>query len=210
MESLTIDQLHDLRNAIFDNAESFHKEALCLHASGFYARAYLSAYFTMEELGKLPMIVGTIGMLLSNDNVDWKKLKKRFTSHTKKIESEVFHHYVFGIDPSPFDKDVEWYQEKLKQVQTIYKKKNQATYVDVTDGCVINPLNCITEEDSSLAIAEAFDALKAHWTSESFTNPKLKTEQVKAGNSGKKIRKQFVNYRHDRPKNWPVSLSHVT
>ena len=64
MESLSIDQLHELRNAVFDNAESFYKEAQCLHSNGFYARAYLSAYFTTEELGKLPMIVGAIGKIL--------------------------------------------------------------------------------------------------------------------------------------------------
>ena len=76
----------------------------------------------MEELGKLPMIVGVIASLGKNEKVDWKKLKKRFTSHTLKIESEAFHHYVFGIDPSPFDKDVQWYQVRRKEVQNIYKK----------------------------------------------------------------------------------------
>lgn len=177
MKTLTIEQLHSLRKFIFRNAESFYKEAQCLHKHGFYARAYLSAYFTMEELGKLPMVVGAIGRLLTNQEVDWKKLQKRFTSHTRKIESEIFHHYVFGIDPSPFDKDVEWYENRIEQVQLIYAKKNEATYVDVVDGEIIDPIERISKQDSQKAIEEAFEALKAHWTSELITNPKLKTEQ---------------------------------
>ena len=76
MEKLTIDQLHELRLHIFDNAESLHKEAKLLLDNGFYARAFLLAYFTCEELGKIPIVVGVIGRMLKNETVDWKKVKK--------------------------------------------------------------------------------------------------------------------------------------
>jgi len=184
MDTLSIDQLNELRLIIFDNAESFYKEAQCLHENGFYARAYLSAYYTLEELGKIPMIVGALGKLVSNNAVDWKKFNKRFRNHVNKIESEVHHHYVFGIDPSPFNKDVEWYQEKIEQVNEIYKKKNVATYVDVISGKIINPLKEISKDESKRAIEEAFDALKAHWASESISNKIIIPEQGATADHG--------------------------
>jgi hypothetical protein len=61
MKQLTIDELHELRLVIFDNADSLYKEAKVLFDAGFHARAYLLAYFACEELGKLPIIVGVVG-----------------------------------------------------------------------------------------------------------------------------------------------------
>ncbi len=62
----------------------FTKEAQCLHENGFYARAYLSAYYTMEEFVKITMIVGALGKLVNNNEVDWKKLNKRFRNSINK------------------------------------------------------------------------------------------------------------------------------
>ena len=73
MQQLTIDELHALRLSIFDNAESLHKEAKLLFDRGYYARAYLLAYFACEELGKLPIIVGIVGTLMKTEAVDWKR-----------------------------------------------------------------------------------------------------------------------------------------
>lgn len=176
MKSLTIDELHDLRNAIFENAESFYKEAKCLHANGFFARSFLLAYFTVEELGKLPMVAGAIGTLQRGEVVEWGKLKRRFTTHERKIKSAILHHYLFGIDPSLFNDDFEWYEAELKKVGDIYQKKNEATYVDVANGQILNPLVRITKEDSERAVAKAFDALQAHWISEAIFNPKHETK----------------------------------
>lgn len=97
MEKLTIDQLHELRLHIFDNAESLHKEAKLLLDNGFYARAFLLAYFTCEELGKIPIVVGVIGRMLKNETVDWKKVKKRFRDHKAKVDSDDFHKYFLVL-----------------------------------------------------------------------------------------------------------------
>lgn len=186
MKTLTIDQLHDLRNAVFDNAESFYKEAKILHDAGFYARAYLSAYYTMEELGKLPMIVGATAKKMNGEDVDWKKLRKRMNSHMTKVEAEIHHHYVWGLDVCPENTDVDWYENKTKEVKKIYAKKNSSTYVDVVDGRIVNPVEVITEKESEAAINEAFEFLKAHWKSETMSNPKLKSEPVGPHNSGQR------------------------
>jgi hypothetical protein len=82
----------------------------------------------------------------------------------------------------PFNKDVDWCETKMREVQEIYRKKNRATYVGVVDGQILNPLASISKEDSERAISEAHEALKAHWASESLSNPKLRSEQVAGGN----------------------------
>ena len=78
MNSLSINELHTLRLAIFDNAERLHKEAKLLHENNMFSRAYLLAHFCFEELGKIPIIIGAIGKLMAGEPVDWKKLKKRY------------------------------------------------------------------------------------------------------------------------------------
>ena len=117
MNELTIDQLHQLRLCIFDNAESLYKEAKLLLDNRFYARAYLLAYFTCEELGKIPIIVGVIGRLLKNEAVDWKKVMKRFRDHRAKVDSDDFHQYVFGIELDLLrDSDLQWLEVVEVQV----------------------------------------------------------------------------------------------
>jgi len=92
MEKLNLERLHQLRLSIFDNAESLYKEAKLLYANAMYARAYLLAHFAYEELGKIPIIVGAIGKLIQGEEVDWKKVGKRFRSHKEKVISENYHH----------------------------------------------------------------------------------------------------------------------
>ena len=53
MQSLDIIALHELRLAVFDNAEELHKEAKLLFQHKMFSRAYLLAYYCFEELGKI-------------------------------------------------------------------------------------------------------------------------------------------------------------
>ena len=45
MQSLDIIALHELRLAVFDNAEELHKEAMLLFQHKMFSRAYLLAYY---------------------------------------------------------------------------------------------------------------------------------------------------------------------
>jgi len=172
MDKLKIDQLHKLRLSIFDNAESLYKEAKLLNENGFYERAYLLAYFACEELGKIPIVVGAIGQLIQGNEVDWKKVKKRFRNHKAKVESEDYHHYVFGLEPDLLrNSDVKWLDEQKKQSRAKVDRKNESTYVDVIDGDIMLPAEQVSSEDAVKLIERAFNSLKAHWQSESLTNP---------------------------------------
>jgi AbiV family abortive infection protein len=172
MHTLSVPELNALRLAIFDNAEALHREADLLLKNGMYSRAYLLAHFCFEELGKMPIIVGAIGAQMEGGTVDWKRLRKRFTDHEAKIASQNGHFYVFGLDADPVhDKDLQWLVEANRAVPESYNKKNLSTYVDVKDGKTLKPSAEITRDEAATLVSLAFECLRAHWRSESLTNP---------------------------------------
>lgn len=175
MNSLSITELHVLRLAIFNNAENLHKEALLLHEHKMFSRAYLLAHFCFEELGKIPIIVGAIGKLTTGKPVDWKRLKKRFYSHTEKIASQNHHYYTFGLDVDLLrDTDLKWLETAQQKVDKSFELKNLATYVDVNGKMFLIPQEQISESASKELLDLAFECLRAHWQSENLTNPILK------------------------------------
>lgn len=175
MDSLTIEELHSLRLAIFDNAENFHKEAKLLLEHGMFSRAYLLSHFCFEELGKIPIIVGAIGQISAGTTVDWKKLKKRFYSHMAKIASQNHHYYLFGLELDLLrNSDVKWLESAQATVERSFEKKNLATYVDVKAGAFLLPRKEITQSECTELVDLAFECLRAHWHAENLTNPVLK------------------------------------
>ncbi len=176
MRKLSIDQLHAFRLSIFENAESLYEEAILLQENGKYARAYLLAYFACEELGKIPIVVGVISKLMQGKKVDWAHVKRRFRDHKAKVESEDHHHYVFGLESDLLNNsDVKWLAEQKSRLFAKVNKKNMATYVDTIKGNVLLPLKEISSAEAKELIARTHDSLKAHWQSESFSNPVIKS-----------------------------------
>lgn len=176
MNEFTVDELHQLRLSIFDNAESLHKEALLLLENGYYARAYLLAYFACEELGKVPIVAGVIGRHLKSEAVDWKKTMKRFRDHKAKVESDDFHQYVFGIELDLLhNSDLTWLEEVKSISADRVNRKNNSTYVDVVGKKIVSPLKEITKENAKEMVERAFSSLRAHWHAECLTNPIVKT-----------------------------------
>lgn len=174
MKNLSERELHELRLAVFDNAEALQKEAKLLLAHGMHSRAYLLAHFCFEELGKIPILVGVVGQLRKGETPDWKRVQKRFYSHEAKIGSQNHHYYVFRLEADLIrDSDLEWLLSANKAVGESFKKKNLATYVDADRGRVLIPSQEITKSDATNMVAFAFDCLRAHWQSERMTNPVL-------------------------------------
>lgn len=182
MDSLTIEELNTLRLAIFDNAEALQKEAKLLLENNMVSRAYLLAHFCFEELGKIPIIVGAIAKISSGNSVNWKKLKKRFYSHTEKIASQNYHYYVFGLEADLIrNSDLKWLDNAKKTVDKSFEKKNLATYVDVKEKEFLLPQEQISKSECEDIVNLAFECLRAHWHSEKLTNPVLKNLVNKSG-----------------------------
>jgi AbiV family abortive infection protein len=181
MEKLSVLELHGLRLTIFENAKSLHNEAKVLHAHELYSRAYLLAHFCIEELGKLPLIVGAITDNTNAEGTNWGQLKKRFYSHIEKISSQNGHFYAFGLEAdSVDDSGLQWLISANKEISETYRKKNVSTYVDVVNGKVLNPLAEISKSDSEKMLEFSLACLKAHEKSESLINPLIyeaKTDQ---------------------------------
>ncbi len=141
------------------------------------------AHYCFEELGKIPIIVGAIGKLTSGDSVDWKKLKKRFYSHTEKIAAQNHHYYTFGLDLDLLrNTDLKWLESAQQKVDKSFELKNLATYVDVSGKNFLLPIEQISEIASKELLDLAFECLRAHWHSEKLTNPVLKKLANKSTN----------------------------
>lgn len=172
MHTLSVQELHSLRLAIFGNAEALHREADVLLKHEMFSRAYLLAHFCIEELGKIPIVIGVIAQLTKGEPVDWKKVKKRFSNHEAKIESQNGHFYAFGLELDLVnDEDIQWLLSANAAVPESYDRKNLATYVDARNGKILQPSTSITEEAATKLVQFAFECLRAHWRSESLTNP---------------------------------------
>jgi len=172
MHTLSIQQLQELRLAIFDNAEALHGEASLLLQNGMYSRAYLLAHFCFEELGKIPIVFQVAALLERGEQVEWKKVKKSFLNHEDKIASQNGHFYAFGRG-SDFDNDdnLQWLINANRAVSESYMKKNLSTYVDARQGRMLRPASEIQKEDAEKLVSLASKCLRAHLRSESLTNP---------------------------------------
>ncbi|HEK1010721.1 TPA: AbiV family abortive infection protein [Pseudomonas putida] len=172
MDSLSVGQLNALRIAIFDNAAALHREAELLLRNGMCSRAYLLAHFCIEELGKIPILIGAVLKLEKGEEIDWKSVKKRFTSHVEKISSQNGHFYAFGRSPElSGDKGIPWLLAANNAILESYNRKNLSTYVDVKGGKILQPSDAISNEDAMRLVSYAADCLNAHRRSEELTNP---------------------------------------
>ncbi len=174
MTNLTPKQLQDLRNAIFDNAESLRDEAKTLFDARFYARSFLLSCLCFEELGKLALLMQAVLLAKDQKRIDWTSAIRKFTRQTDKLKAEIRHHYRYGTVPSLSNVGVAKLNAKLQQVNFVFEKKDKSTYVGIRDSVIENPLNAVTRSDAERALETALDSLKAHWVSENTQNPKIR------------------------------------
>jgi AbiV family abortive infection protein len=181
MKQLTISQLHNLRLCIYHNSELLFQEAKLLLQHQHYARAYLLAHFTTEELGKLPLIVGVVAKLLGGEVVNWKEVLESFNSHKLKVESDDLHLYVFGSEAACLhDIDLEWIKNARDMSAHRVSLKNASTYVDVRGQKVTCPSQMIDEQCATRMLERAERSLAAHWYAEWLYNPVVVEEERSA------------------------------
>ena len=70
--------------------------------------------------------------------------------------------------------DLKWLNAAQQKVDKSFSLKNLATYVDVDRKSFLLPNEQISESASKELLELAFECLRAHWHSESQTNPVLK------------------------------------
>ncbi|MBY0213868.1 AbiV family abortive infection protein [Priestia aryabhattai] len=82
---LKVEDLENIFSKIYENACELIEEAEILYNHQKYARAYLCAHISFEELGKLPMLNSVALNIYNGIKVDWKYLNKRIRDHKRKI-----------------------------------------------------------------------------------------------------------------------------
>ncbi|TZF81966.1 AbiV family abortive infection protein [Cognatilysobacter lacus] len=172
MEAMSVSDLHGLRLAILSNAIELTDEAEILVAHQRWARAFLLAHFAIEEMGKIPMVVGIIGRIMKGEPVDWRKTRRRLSDHKAKISSQNMHFYMFGLDIDLLrDSDLEWLKDADGRVGDSYQFKNAATYVDSRENSPSTPATAITQDMAEHLVAFAGRCVQSHLISERLTNP---------------------------------------
>lgn len=153
MENLAIEQLCEGMFQTLENALSLIEEANILLERNKKARAYALAFTASEELGKIPMLLHAATRLALGEQVDWKRLAKRFRSHESKAMQ------FYGLDAAipiievAAKKSKEWLggqliEETLDAMVAAKKAprdRNSALYCDFVRGTFVKPDDVTTE-----------------------------------------------------------------
>lgn len=172
MEAMSIAELHELRLAVLSNAVDLAEEAQLLLGHRRWARSFLLAHYSIEELGKIPMIVGVIGRLMSGATIDWREARRRLVDHKEKLRAENMHFYTFGLEIDlVHDTDLAWLKAANEKIEDSYQLKNTATYVDARGAAFSTPVRAISQEMAERLMALAQQCVQSHLLSERLTNP---------------------------------------
>ena len=156
----------------FRNAEELAKEAELLRKKGHQPRALVLHQISIEECGKIDIIVGHAMQLFLSGTMDLEKMASAFRSHKAKNYANAYFTEVIGDElEARKSGDVKAAVEAFKALQEKFHKdsndaKNAALYVDFRDGKFISPGDVI-----SAATAEAIAAMNYHFLS--LTAPKV-------------------------------------
>jgi AbiV family abortive infection protein len=86
MKPLSIQEIEDARKCTADNAMDLISGADVLLKAGHAAQSFFLAHGALEEIAKIPMLVGAAHDIIAGRTIDWKEVGKRLESHREKIE----------------------------------------------------------------------------------------------------------------------------
>ena len=118
---LEIDQLASGIQLCIENASSLIEDAELLYNHKRYPRAFSLAVLSIEELGKIPMLVRA-ACFEEDDSDKWTDFWKKFTDHEYKYVRS-FGPRILGLSSVPNE-------ELLKIIRDHQKKKLRGFYVD--------------------------------------------------------------------------------
>lgn len=81
---LKVEDINNISRKVYENAHELLEEAELLYNHEKYARAHACAQFSIEEFGKLPMLLTVATQISIGDKVNWKDLNKRLRDHKRK------------------------------------------------------------------------------------------------------------------------------
>jgi AbiV family abortive infection protein len=146
MEDLTPRQLADGALSALANADALLTEARLLHEAGHEARAWALTHFSMEELAKVPMLIRVGTEAAAGQEVDWRKLNRRFREHETKVRQNAAMDY-FLVDEIRFDNaDLKKLEESVRRVPKDVELRSASLYVDWSGEAFVAPNDLFTAE----------------------------------------------------------------
>lgn len=142
---LSLDKIEQARMKILGNARELVEEAELLLSHSRFSRAYFLAHLAGEELAKLPMLVRAAVENLVGLTVDQKKLGRRWSNHTSKMQGILINDYFLNPDMEN-NADIERLRSELERVSSFNDLKNHSMYVSVLDERFYQPSEIISAE----------------------------------------------------------------
>lgn len=139
--TLTVEQVAEGIDRCVENASNLLEEATLLSKHGRHARAFSLTVLAEEEMGKIPILAKAIWFKPEN-NVQWRKLWRRFRTHEAKYRDTLGLDFLFLPE-----KELE---DTIKEMETIPPEinflKQLGFYVDFVNGYFTIP-NALFQQD---------------------------------------------------------------
>lgn len=180
IQTLTVSELAEGRDAAFNNARELVAEAELLLKSGRHARALFLAQIAGEEVGKGLLLAGYTFSLLRG-SLDWKRFWKSFRSHAHKLEAVMMTESL--LVPTLRDDERQSELDTLKErASHLEQGKMAALYVDYLSGHFCLPQSVISSEMAShslewakgrLAMIREIEKVYAHKPPENWSQKEI-------------------------------------
>lgn len=152
---LTIDQIEEGRVKVIGNSWSLLHDAIILFENEKYARTYTLAHLCIEELAKLPILVGVGTEIALGYSVNWKQFNKRFRDHKSKINVHHYYDNVIFNSMGNEEDSYKQYEKDLHKTSSLNHTKNHSLYVTEQNGSFLTPDEVITREEADKKLNEA-------------------------------------------------------
>jgi AbiV family abortive infection protein len=154
MQPLPLEHIEAGRLKLVANARDLIAEATLLFERGHFPRAYALAHLASEELAKLPMYVRAGVDATLGHSVDWKRLKKKVSSHTRKLDALHTLDYFFS-EVRADNSDIAAYAAALDTTPSLNDRKNASLYVSVTPEGTQAPSEAIDKNTAAVMLERA-------------------------------------------------------
>ncbi|HDR1920103.1 TPA: AbiV family abortive infection protein [Pasteurella multocida] len=132
------------------NAQQLCDESELLYQHKMFARSYALSHLAREEIGKSAMLFKVAIDCLLGNQIDWKKVDRRFRSHKEKIMNDrALTFLLFGhmkAEGRKLDPNILF---NSGTVEYMNARKNASIYVDWMEGKFISPEESVSEQQSA-------------------------------------------------------------
>ena len=151
MKKLSVEQVKIAREKALRNAKDLIKDAELLYENARWPRVVFLCQIAGEEIGKHILLSSLTIRLIAGDEINWKRVWKRLTSHREKLEMVTYLEDVFLEQPFT-DTLNEYFSELKDEVQQLETFKQKSLYCDFTQEIPHCPTDIIKEEYAQNAI----------------------------------------------------------